>query len=112
MTSSVTVASRRYPVLYEKPEEFVAQYKFTALLLPSGNTARITAGPPVAANSENKVEDEALIELLSQETGSKKKNKKKNSTQTQGSDHRHPQTLGARACVPSAFRRHSAIALT
>ena len=33
-----------YPVLYEKPEEVVAQYKFTALLLPSGNVARTTGG--------------------------------------------------------------------
>ena len=49
-----------YPVLYEKPEEFVAQYKFTALLLPSGNTARITGGPPPAAKSDNAVTDEKL----------------------------------------------------
>jgi len=67
-----------YPVLYEKPDEFVAQYKFTALLLPSGNTARITAGPPVAATSENAVTDEALLELLAISTEKKKKDKKKN----------------------------------
>merc|ERR1712216_155786 len=33
-----------YPVLYEKKEEFVAQFKFTALLLPYEKTARITVG--------------------------------------------------------------------
>lgn len=68
-----------YPVLYEKPEEFVAQYKFTALLLPSGNTARITAGPAPVASSELKVEDPELCELLavSTEKKKKKKNKKK-----------------------------------
>jgi len=64
-----------YPVLYEKPDEFVAQYKFTALLLPSGNTARITAGPPTSASSENSVTDPALVELLAQSTDKKKKKK-------------------------------------
>ena len=66
-----------YPVLYEKPDEFVAQYKFTALLLPSGNTARITGGPLGAVASELKVEDETLLELLSISTEKKKKDKKK-----------------------------------
>jgi len=64
-----------YPVLYEKPEEFVAQYKFTALLLPSGNTARITAGPAISATSECSVSDPALVELLAQSTEKKKKKK-------------------------------------
>ena len=69
-----------YPVLYEKPEEFVAQYKFTALLLPSGNTARITGALAPAATSEKSVTDPALVELLAQSTDkkkAKKKNKKK-----------------------------------
>ena len=68
-----------YPVLYEKPDEFVAQYKFTALMLPSGNTARITAGPPINASSEKSVTDEKLLELLATETGkaAKKAAKKK-----------------------------------
>merc|ERR1719197_628894 len=64
-----------YPVLYEKPEEFVAQYKFTQIMLPSGNTARITSGPPVNASSENAVTDEKLLELLAQSTDKKKKKK-------------------------------------
>jgi len=67
-----------YPVLYEKPEEFVAQYKFTALLLPSGNVSRITGAPGAPnATSELKVEDEALVELLAPSTEKKKKNNKK-----------------------------------
>lgn len=66
-----------YPVLYEKPEEFVAQFKFTALLLPSGNTTRITGGPTPDATSEHKVEDAELVELLSQSTEKKKKSKPK-----------------------------------
>ena len=65
-------------MLYEKKDEFVAQYKFTALLLPSDKTARITAGPAPSATSENKVEDEKLLELLAVSTEKKKKpNKKK-----------------------------------
>jgi curved DNA binding protein len=74
-----------YPVLYEKPEEFVAQYKFTALLLPSGNTARITGGPPPAATSENSVTDPALVELLAISTD-KKKQKKKNKPKKEGGE--------------------------
>jgi len=66
-----------YPVLYEKPEEFVAQYKFTALLLPSGNTARITQGAAGSPNAASQlcVEDEGLKELLAQSTDKKKKKK-------------------------------------
>lgn len=66
-----------YPVLYEKPEEFVAQVKFTAMLLPSGNVARITSSPQMPATSENAIEDEGLKELLAQSTEKKKKNKPK-----------------------------------
>ena len=46
-----------YPVLFEKPDELVAQVKFTALLLPSGNVARTTGGPPPAVESELAIED-------------------------------------------------------
>jgi curved DNA binding protein len=64
-----------YPVLYEKPDEVVAQYKFTALLLPSGNVVRTTGGPPPIATSEHTIEDPALVELLAQTTDKKKKKK-------------------------------------
>merc|ERR1712083_849543 len=62
-----------YPVLIEKPDEFVAQVKFTGLLLPSGNVARITSGPPLTIKSECEIQDEALTELLAQTTDKKKK---------------------------------------
>jgi methionine aminopeptidase len=64
-----------YPVLYEKAGETVAQVKFTALLLPSGNVARITSAPAPDVKSEFKIEDEALLEILSRPTDSKKKKK-------------------------------------
>jgi len=64
-----------YPVLIEKPEEFVAQFKFTGLLLPSGNVARITSGPPLTVKSECEIQDQGLVELLAQTTDKKKKKK-------------------------------------
>jgi curved DNA binding protein len=68
-----------YPVLYEKPEDFVAQFKFTALLLPSGKAARITGVgiPPPNAKTELSIKDEGLVELLAQEIEVKKKKDKK-----------------------------------
>jgi len=50
-----------YQVLYEKPTEIVAQYKFTVLLMPSGSH-KIT-GLPVNLDqlqSEYQVEDEEI----------------------------------------------------
>jgi hypothetical protein len=50
-----------YQVLYEKPTEIVAQYKFTVLLMPSGSH-KIT-GLPVnieVLQSEHKIEDEEI----------------------------------------------------
>jgi len=64
-----------YPVLYEKPEEVVAQYKFTALLMPSGNVVRTTGGPSPVAASKYAIEDPALLDLLAQTTDKKKKKK-------------------------------------
>lgn len=66
-----------YPVLYEKTEELVAQVKFTAAVLPSGNIARTTTSPPPNATSECKLEDEELATLLATEIASKKKKKNK-----------------------------------
>jgi len=70
-----------YPILWEKPGEFVAQVKFTALLLPSG-TDRLTTATTLPANivSEYKIEDPKIKAILA--TGTKrvsnnKKNKKK-----------------------------------
>jgi hypothetical protein len=50
-----------YPVYYEKEGEFVAEFKYTVLLLPSG-TIKIT-GLPLdleSFHSEHKITDEAI----------------------------------------------------
>ncbi|KAL3918320.1 MAG: hypothetical protein SGPRY_006058 [Prymnesium sp.] len=66
-----------YPVLFDKEGTFVAQFKFTVMLLPSGNAVRITGGPPPDATSEFALQDPALQELLAVSTEKKKKNKPK-----------------------------------
>jgi len=73
-----------YPVLYEKAEEYVAQYKFTAMLLPSGNTTRITTGPAPEVSSEHALEGE-MAEVLATSTESKRK-KKNNKKKKGGGD--------------------------
>lgn len=78
-----------YPVLYERKGEFVAQAKFTVLMLPSGNVARITSAPPPDVESEHSLQDAELVELLSQTTDNKKKkkqNKKKNKGKGEGGE--------------------------
>merc|ERR1711998_751609 len=55
-----------YPVLREREGEFVAQFKFTVLLLPGG-TKRITTVPFAQQGlmkSEYQIEDEELKKLL------------------------------------------------
>lgn len=52
-----------YPVLFEQAGEFVAQIKFTALLLPSG-TVRITGHNPPTVSSIYAVHDTDLLKLL------------------------------------------------
>jgi len=69
-----------YPVLKEKPDEFVAQFKFTVLLLPGG-TKKVTGldfGPlkDLAASSKS-VQDEDLKKLLASSANPKKAKKKK-----------------------------------
>jgi curved DNA binding protein len=75
-----------YPVLYEKPGEFVAQIKFTALILTS-QTERITRLPPALAlppPTQRRIEDDKLKQILalglkhlSEAQKAKKKKKKK-----------------------------------
>lgn len=65
-----------YPILYEKEGDIVAQYKFTALVGPSG-ALRITEQPLPYVQSQYKVEDPEIQKLLSQTVVFKKKNKKK-----------------------------------
>ena len=66
-----------FNVLYEKEGEFVAQFKFTVLLMPSG-PMWITSGPfePDLYKSEMEVQDAELKALL-QSSASRKTQKKK-----------------------------------
>lgn len=68
-----------FPVLHEKEGEFVAQFKFTVLLMPT-RSHKIT-GLPVDMSlykTEHKIEDESILKLLqgSNPTTNKKKKKK------------------------------------
>ena len=70
-----------FTVLYEKDDEFVAQFKYTVLLLPNG-TLKITGLPfeQELYQSEHTIVDEALTGLLHlaiAPKSKKKKNKKK-----------------------------------
>jgi len=65
-----------YPVLYEKPSEHVAQFKFSAMVQPNGTLASITANTPPFVKSEKSIEDPQLKQLL-QTTTKKKKSKSK-----------------------------------
>jgi len=68
-----------YPVLKEKPDEIVAQFKFTVLLLPGG-TKKITGLPlgklETQVASANSVQDEDLKKLLASSANPKNKKKK------------------------------------
>ncbi|KAF5828289.1 peptidase M24, structural domain-containing protein [Dunaliella salina] len=52
-----------YPVLYEKTGEIVTQIKGTVLLMPNGSDV-ITKSPAQAVESDKKVEDPELLDLL------------------------------------------------
>jgi len=77
-----------YPVYQEKEGEFVAEFKFTLLLMPSGQM-KIT-GLPIDLDlyeSEYKVTDSDIKQLLTSSTQKKKKkNKKKKATGNQGAN--------------------------
>ncbi|KAK2721064.1 proliferation-associated protein 2G4-like [Artemia franciscana] len=67
-----------FQVLYERPNEVVAQFKATVLLMPNG-PLRITGGYPVDGDiyqSEHKIEDEEITKLLSTSAKPKKSTKK------------------------------------
>jgi len=65
-----------YPVLYEKQGEFIAQFKFTVLILASG-TLRLTSHPLPYISSLHKIEDPAINAILQMGTKRTKKGKKK-----------------------------------
>lgn len=66
-----------YHVLKEKPNEFVAQFKFTVLLLPGG-TKKVTGldFQKDLFNSSCEIKDEGLKQLLASSANPKKKKKK------------------------------------
>lgn len=67
-----------YPVYYEKEGEFVAEFKYTVLIMPNG-TMKIT-GIPLDLElyqSDKQITDEAIKNLLALSLSSKKKKKKK-----------------------------------
>ncbi|XP_023217706.1 proliferation-associated protein 2G4-like [Centruroides sculpturatus] len=67
-----------FTVLYEKEGEYVAQFKFTVLLMPTGSH-KITSGPidMDMYETEFKLEDESLKMLLNRAVGPKSAKKKK-----------------------------------
>jgi len=64
-----------YPVLYEKQGEFVAQFKFTVLILPA-STARLNSQPLSYVTSEHKIQDAGILATLALGTKRGKKKKK------------------------------------
>lgn len=73
-----------YEVLSEKDGEYVAQFKFTVLLMPNGVT-RVTKSffDETVAESEHKIDDEEIMKLLNTEVGSKNQKKKKKAASDQ-----------------------------
>merc|ERR1712151_1159629 len=76
-----------YPVLKEKSGEFVAQFKFTVLLLPGG-TKKI-AGLPLGnlekqVSSSHSVQNEEMKKLLATSANPKKAKKKKKDDKKDG----------------------------
>ncbi|CAL4113968.1 unnamed protein product [Meganyctiphanes norvegica] len=67
-----------YPVLYEKAGEYVAQFKYTVLLMPNGQN-KITGVPfdTEYYESEYKITDPTLTALLNTSVSSKSAKKKK-----------------------------------
>jgi curved DNA binding protein len=64
-----------YPVLHEKPGEFVAHLKRTVLLMPNGPD-RVTGLPPPACASDKALADEVYKPMLSAALSNKKAAKK------------------------------------
>eukprot|EP01104_Vermistella_antarctica_P008114 TRINITY_DN202_c0_g1_i1.p1 TRINITY_DN202_c0_g1~~TRINITY_DN202_c0_g1_i1.p1 ORF type:complete len:425 (-),score=143.23 TRINITY_DN202_c0_g1_i1:136-1410(-) len=66
-----------YPVLYDRPNEIVVQFKFTALILPT-IIDKITLSPSLPhVSSEFKIKDAKIQATLAMGLRRKKKNKKK-----------------------------------
>eukprot|EP00928_Gymnodinium_smaydae_P048548 TRINITY_DN3246_c0_g1_i2.p1 TRINITY_DN3246_c0_g1~~TRINITY_DN3246_c0_g1_i2.p1 ORF type:complete len:414 (+),score=97.91 TRINITY_DN3246_c0_g1_i2:85-1242(+) len=76
-----------YPVMKEKDKEFVAQFKFTVLLLPGG-TKKITGLPVDQAQiaSSLSIQNEELKKLIASSANPKKQKKKKAKEEKSGAD--------------------------
>lgn len=73
-----------YPVLYEKSGEYVAQIKFTVMLLPSSNTRLNQFDAPYVSSEFNIDEHEEIQRIMAMPTKrTKKKGKKANTEQTE-----------------------------
>jgi hypothetical protein len=74
-----------FTVLYEKDDEFVAQFKYTVLLLPNG-TLKITGLPFESQlyQSEHSLVDQTLTDLLHLAIAPKSKKKNKNKKKDEG----------------------------
>ena len=69
-----------YPVLYEKPDEFIAQFKTTVFVLPKQILPAFQPVPQACVKSEYEVTDPAVVAILNaplKEAGAAKKKKKK-----------------------------------
>merc|ERR1719343_253404 len=78
-----------YPVLKEKEGQFVAQFKFTVLLLPGG-TKKITGLPlgvlEKQVTSSCSVQDEDMKKVLASSANPKKQKKKKQAAKEEAKD--------------------------
>jgi len=78
-----------YPVVYEQDGEFVAQFKFTVLLLPN-SIQKLNAFNLPFVQSEYNITEPALTSVLQmglkRKSNAKKKKKKKKKAATQAMD--------------------------
>lgn len=76
-----------FNVLWEKEGEYVAQFKFTALLMPNG-PIRITQGPfdPAVIKSEHSIEDPDIKAILATSASRKTQKRKKKKASNKASD--------------------------
>ncbi|KAF6260545.1 peptidase M24, structural domain-containing protein [Scenedesmus sp. NREL 46B-D3] len=68
-----------YPVLHEKQGDLVAQIKGTVLLMPNGSD-KVTSAPEQKVETDKKVEDAELLQLLATSLKPRKSSKKKSGT--------------------------------
>jgi len=65
-----------YPVLFEKDGELVAQFKFTALILPN-STERLNSNPPPYVTSAYSIDSSPSLKAILAMSTKRKRNKKK-----------------------------------